>query len=141
MDEITLPHETKIVVVVRNDLETWQKLNVASFLAGGLAGADPSLVGEPYRDATGSVYHPLMRQPILIYAGSLDDLRLVHRRAMDRDVRLAIYTKELFATSNDVANRNVVEAVERDDLNLVGLAFHTERRVADKIVKGLKWHA
>jgi len=31
--------DTKIAVVVRTDLEVWQKLNVASFLAGGVAAA------------------------------------------------------------------------------------------------------
>ena len=29
--------DTKIAVVIRSDLEPWQKLNVASFLAGGIA--------------------------------------------------------------------------------------------------------
>ena len=28
--------DTKIAVVIRTDLEPWQKLNVASFLAGGI---------------------------------------------------------------------------------------------------------
>jgi hypothetical protein len=34
--------ETKIAVVIRTDLEAWQKLNVASFLAGGIAAAFPN---------------------------------------------------------------------------------------------------
>ena len=29
--------DTKIAVIIRTDLEPWQKLNVASFLAGGIA--------------------------------------------------------------------------------------------------------
>jgi hypothetical protein len=29
--------DTKIAVIIRTDLEAWQKLNVASFLAGGIA--------------------------------------------------------------------------------------------------------
>ena len=28
--------DTKIAVIIRTDLEAWQKLNVASFLAGGI---------------------------------------------------------------------------------------------------------
>ena len=28
--------DTKIAIVIRTDLEAWQKLNVASFLAGGI---------------------------------------------------------------------------------------------------------
>lgn len=31
--------DTKIAVVIRNDLEAWQKLNVASFLTSGVAAA------------------------------------------------------------------------------------------------------
>jgi hypothetical protein len=30
--------DTKIAIVIRADLEAWQKLNVASFLASGVAG-------------------------------------------------------------------------------------------------------
>ncbi|TJW71467.1 DUF2000 family protein, partial [Neisseria gonorrhoeae] len=33
--------DTKIAVVIRTDLEVWQKLNVASFLAGGIAASFP----------------------------------------------------------------------------------------------------
>ncbi len=39
--------DTKIAVVIRTDLEPWQKLNVASFLAGGIAAAFPECIGEP----------------------------------------------------------------------------------------------
>ena len=38
--------DTKIAIVVRDDLATWQKLNVAAFLTSGVTGADPSLLGE-----------------------------------------------------------------------------------------------
>ena len=31
-----MQYDTKIAVVIRTDLEVWQKLNVAAFLAGGL---------------------------------------------------------------------------------------------------------
>ncbi|MGE4352292.1 MAG: DUF2000 family protein [Bdellovibrionales bacterium] len=136
----TVRPESKIIVIVREDLAVWQKLNIACFLAGGLGGADPQLVGQPYQDASGTLYHPLIRQPILIYAGTGEELRLAHRRALDREVRVAVYTMELFATSNDDDNRKAVRDVVCDTLDLVGLAFHTDRRLADKIVKGLKWH-
>ena len=43
--------DTKIAVIIRTDLEPWQKLNVASFLAGGIAAAFPECIGEPYGDA------------------------------------------------------------------------------------------
>jgi hypothetical protein len=43
---------------LRSDLEMWQKLNVAAFLAGGVAAAFPSCIGEPYADGSGTHYHP-----------------------------------------------------------------------------------
>ena len=43
--------DTKIAVVIRTDLEPWQKLNVAAFLAGGIAAAFPECIGDPTRTA------------------------------------------------------------------------------------------
>ena len=59
--------DTKIAVVIRTDLEAWQKLNVAAFLAGGIAAAFPECIGEPYEDGSGTKYLSLIGQPILIY--------------------------------------------------------------------------
>jgi len=52
--------DTKIAVVVREDLATWQKLNVVAFLTSGVVGASPGLLGEPYEDAAGNLYNPLL---------------------------------------------------------------------------------
>jgi hypothetical protein len=133
-------YDTKIAIVVRDDLATWQKLNVASFLAGGLVGAAPELAGEPYRDASGRFYGPLIRQPVLIFAASAAELTSVLQRAQQRGVRPHLYTKELFATGNDIDNRAAVAAVATDALDLVGLGLHAERKEIDKITKGLKLH-
>lgn len=133
-------YDTKIALVVRDDLATWQKLNVASFLAGGLVGASPELAGEPYQDASGRFYGPLIRQPVLIFAASAAELINVLQRAQQRGVRPHLYTKELFATGNDVDNRAAVAAVTTGALDLVGLGLHAERKEIDKIIKGLKLH-
>jgi hypothetical protein len=50
---------TKLVVVLRDDLPVWQKLNATLFLVSGIAGTDPSTVGEPYEDASGTRYLPM----------------------------------------------------------------------------------
>lgn len=133
-------YDTKIAIVVRDDLATWQKLNVASFLAGGLVGTSPELAGEPYEDASGRFYGPLIRQPVLIFAASAAELTSVLQRAQQRGVRPHLYTKDLFATGNDVDNRAAVAAVATDALDLVGLGLHAERKEIDKIIKGLKLH-
>ncbi len=52
--------DTKVALVIRHDLEAWQKLNVAAFLASGIAAAFPECVGEPYADKSGTRYHALI---------------------------------------------------------------------------------
>ncbi len=133
--------DTKIAVVIRTDLEMWQKLNVASFLAGGLAATFPECIGEPYEDGSGTRYLALIGQPILIYGADRLALSRALERALARDVTPAIYTEDMFKTTHDAANRAVVKAVVRADLNLVGLAMRAERKVIDKIVDGLKFHS
>jgi hypothetical protein len=53
-EERCVQFDTKIAAVVRTDLEPWQKLNVASFLAGGIAAAFPDWIGEAYEDGSGT---------------------------------------------------------------------------------------
>ena len=76
--------DTKIAVVVRTDLEPWQKLNVASFLASGIAAAFPACIGDPYEDGSGTKYLPLIGQPILIYGADRAALSRALDRALDR---------------------------------------------------------
>ena len=132
--------DTKIAIVIRSDLEAWQKLNVASFLAGGIAAGFPACIGDPYEDGSGTRYHALIGQPILIYGADRAALSRALDRALARDVTPAVYTEEMFKTTHDAANRAVVKAVARAELNLVGLAFRAERKVIDKVVDGLKFH-
>ena len=133
--------DTKIAVVVRSDLEVWQKLNVACFLAGGIAAAFPGCIGDPYEDGSGTKYLALIGQPILIYGADRAALSRAMERALARDVTPALYTEDMFKTTHDAANREVVKAVARADLNLVGIAMRAERKVIDKIVDGLKFHS
>jgi hypothetical protein len=129
--------DTKIALVIRTDLEAWQKLNVAAFLAGGIAAAFPECIGEVYEDRSGTKYLSLIGQPILIYGADRPALA----RALARNVKPAVYTEDMFKTTHDAANREVVRAVIRAELNLVGLAMRAERKVIDKIVDGLKFHS
>ena len=129
--------DTKIAVVIRTDIEAWQKLNVASFLTSGIAAAFPECIGEPYQDGSGTRYLSLIGQPILIYGADRPALT----RALARGVKPAVYTEDMFKTTHDAANREVVKAVIRAELNLVGLAMRAERKVIDKIVDGLKFHS
>jgi hypothetical protein len=132
--------DTKIAVLLRDDLQGWQRLNVTAFLVSGLAGTDPELIGEPYRDADGTRYLPMFRQPVLVFAGSKEALTAAHSRALSRGVPLAVFTSDLFSTGNDRDNRAAVRAVPLAELDLVGLAVHGPRNAVDKILKGARLH-
>lgn len=91
--------DTKIAVVIRTDLQTWQKLNVASFLTSGIAAAFPDCIGEAYEDASGTKYHALIGQPILIYGADGPALSRALDRALTRNVAPAVYTEDMFKTT------------------------------------------
>ncbi|WP_290857794.1 DUF2000 domain-containing protein [Hamadaea sp.] len=132
--------DTKIAVLLRDDLATWQRLNVTAFLVSGVAANDPALIGEPYADADGTAYLPMFRQPVMVYAGDAVVLTQAHERALERGLAITVFTEELFKTGDDVDNRAAVAAVPRAELNLVGIALHGPRSVVDKICKGAALH-
>jgi hypothetical protein len=132
--------DTKISILLRDDLESWQRLNVCAFLASGVAAANPSLIGEPYQDADGTAYLAMFRQPVLVLAGSRELLSLAHQRALTRGLSLSVFTADLFATGHDRANRAAVRAVPTDRLDLVGIAVHGPRTAVDKVFKGARMH-
>ena len=131
--------DTKIALVIRGDLESWQKVNVAAFLSSGIAAQSPECIGEPYEDGSGTAYASLFAQPVLVYGADSAGLTRALDRALSRGVTPAVYIKEMFVTNNDVDNRAVVKAVERTELDLVGVAFRAERKTVDKIVDKLKF--
>jgi hypothetical protein len=133
--------DTKLAVVLLDDLAVWQKANVTAFLVSGIAGGDPSTVGDPYVDGSGNEYLPMFRQPVLVFAADAAGMRRAYERAVAREVtQLAIYTRELFATGHDVANRAAVAAVPGEELDLVGIALRADRKVVDKVLDKLKPH-
>ena len=130
--------DTKIAIVLRDDLAGWQKANVTAFLVSGIAATVDGVVGEPYRDGSGNDYLPMFRQPVLVFGGDRAAIRRAYERAMQRDVELAVFTHDLFSTSHDEANRAAVAAVAEADLDLVGIAFRAERKTVDKVVDRLR---
>jgi hypothetical protein len=132
--------DTKIAIAVRDDLEIWQKLNVTAFLAAAIAAGADGVIGEPYEDASGRKYLPMLAEPVLVFAGSGEQLRAAYERGVAREVPLAIFTEELFGTGNDVDNRAAVAVVPSAELRLVGLALYDHRRVVDKVLSGFRLH-
>lgn len=133
--------DTKFAVVLREDLEVWQKLNVTAFLSGGVIGQKPELIGEAYRDAAGNVYNALSVQPIIVLAADGATLSKIHGRALERDVSASVYIEEMFVTGHDAANRAVFSDFGPQEAKIVGIALHADRKTVDRITKGARLHA
>jgi hypothetical protein len=132
---------TKAAVVVRDDLESWQRLNVTGFLVSGLvSAAEPEAIGAVYEDGNGEMYLPLLVQPLLVFEASVQQLQRARARAAARGVRVAIYTEQMFSTGNDADNRAAVRAVPTEELDIVGIGIRANHRDADAVLRGLARH-
>ena len=132
--------DTKIALLLREDLEPWQRLNVTAFLVSGLGSQVPEVIGDPYEDADGVSYLPMFRQPVLVFEGGKETLKAAHARALARALPRAVFTADLFTTGNDRDHRAAVRAVPTAELDLVGLAVYGPRNGVDKLLKGARMH-
>ncbi len=133
--------DTKVAVAVREDLAAWQRLNVTAFLISGVVAASgPGVVGEDYIDGDGNRYLPLLVQPVLVFEASAAKLRTVRDRAARREVPVALYTADMFATGHDAANRAAVRAVATEALDIVGIGLRAPHKDADAVLRGLARH-
>ena len=132
--------DTKVAILVREDLAVWQKLNVTAFVATGIASGAPEAVGEMYVDASGRSHARLLGQPILIFAASSETLRRAYGQAIQRGLARAPYVRAMFETGHDAANRAAFLAESVDAPDLVGLALRGPRKDVDKAIKGAVLH-
>ncbi|MEZ5932505.1 MAG: DUF2000 family protein [Alphaproteobacteria bacterium] len=133
--------ETKIAIVIRQDLAMWQKLNVTAFLTSGIVGAHDGLIGEAYEDADGNAYNALAIQPMIVLSTDSEGMSKVYRRAMDRGTRLSLYIEDMFKTGHDAANRAAVRQYRPDEMSIVGVAMRDDKKTIDKITKGARMHS
>ncbi|MFG2794774.1 DUF2000 family protein [Streptomyces sp. NPDC048419] len=139
-DDAPIRFDTKITVLLREDLEPWQRLNVTAFLVSGLGSQIPEVIGEPYEDADGVQYLPMFRQPVLVFEGTKETLKSAHAKALSRALPRSVFTSDLFTTGNDRDNRAAVRTVGTDGLDLVGLAVYGPKNAVDKVIKGARMH-
>jgi hypothetical protein len=137
---LTLPTDWKIAVAVRDDLETWQKVNLTAFVVSGLGPEHPELMGEPYVDGSGRAELAKFGIPVLVYAGDGHGVRRAFLRAVGRDLSVSVYTNDLFTTGNDVDNRAAIVSVPTEELDVAGFAVAGERKQVDKVFDKLKFH-
>ena len=134
------PAGWKIAVAVREDLATWQKLNLAAFVVSGIGSRHPALIGEPYVDGSGRDELPKFALPVLIYAGDGPAVRRAFLRAVERQLAVSVYTDELFTTGNDIDNRAVIADVETTELSVAGFGVAGDRKQVDKVFDKLRFH-
>jgi hypothetical protein len=139
-DDTPVRFDNKIAVLLRDDLLSWQRLNVTAFLVSGLGTQAPEVIGDPYEDADGVRYLSMFRQPVLVFQGGKEMLQAAHGRAASRGLPLSVFTTDLFDTGNDRDNRAAVRAVPTAQLDLVGLATYGPRNAVDKVLKGASMH-
>jgi hypothetical protein len=132
--------DTKVALIVRNDLATWQRLNVTAFLATGVAASAPEAIGEPYVDALGRRYAPMLGQPMMVFEADLAGLQGAHRKGLENDLTLVPYVHAMFSTGHDEANRSAFLAEDAERPDLVGLALRGPKKAVDKAIKGLSLH-
>ena len=137
---LTPPFASKIAVVVRDDLEAWQRLNVTAFLISAVSAAHPELIGADYEDADGQRYQPMLGGPVLVFEGTGERLAAARSRAVQRGMPVAVYTSDMFTTGHDVDNRAAVRAVAGAELDLVGIGLHGPKNAVDKVIKGTRLH-
>ena len=132
--------DTKIVIILRDNLMAWQELNITAFLMSGIIAQNPRLIGEPYQDRAGNLYNPMSIQPVVVLTGDQAVLANAHRRCFDQEIVASAYIEEMFSTGHDAANRAVFAQFSPEDAKLVGIGFRAPKKIADKISKGAKMH-
>jgi hypothetical protein len=132
--------DTKVAILVHQDLAVWQKLNVTAFLATGIAGAVPQAMGEPYEDAAGRLHARLLGQPILVFAATTEVLQRAWQQSLQRGLDRSAYVRRMFETGHDEANRAVFKAEPANAPDLVGIALHGPKKDVDKATKGAVLH-
>ena len=119
--------------LARDDLATWQKLNVTAFLISGITAANSDLIGEEYVDKAGNLHLPMSRQPMIVLTGADNILRNARNRANHRGIPTVAYIQEMFSTGHDEANRAVFSEHMPNEDNTVGIALLADKKTVDKI--------
>lgn len=137
-----MSYDHKIAIIIKQQLQDWQKLNVTAFLASSVAIQFPETHGYKFTNASGSTYLPFIKHPILIYkAENEEELKRAFSRAKERGLAIGIYTEPLFATKNEDENHREMEKWGDDDQTLVGIIIYGENNKVNKALDKLKFHS
>ena len=134
-------YDNKVAMVILGDLQDWQKLNVAAFLASSVAVKFPETHGRPFVTSSKTEYLPFIKHPVLIYkAENPEQIKKAFVRAKERSLQIGIYTRPLFATKNEDQNLEEIAKYPDEEQDLVGIVIYGENKSVDKALKDLKFH-
>jgi hypothetical protein len=134
-------HNNKIAIILRDDLKTWQKLNVTAFLASSVAIEFPELHGQHLVTASGNTYLPFLKQPMLVYkANDSEQIKRAFNRAKERELQIGIYSYPLFATMTEEDNLKETASHTDEEQDLVGIIIYGDNKKVNKAIDGLKFH-
>ncbi|MDC2981520.1 DUF2000 family protein [SAR116 cluster bacterium] len=130
--------DTKIAIIIREDLATWQKLNVTAFQMSGITGANPGIVGKTHQDRGGKRQLAMSVQPVIVLAGTANVLTNIRNCINDTRVDTVGYIEEMFSTGHDEASRAIFAEHDATEANTVGIALRADKKIVDKITKGAR---
>jgi hypothetical protein len=134
----TEPVQSRIALVLREDLLTWQRLNVTAFLSSSLTA--PPVLGETYWDANGRGYGQMFAQPVMVFEASADVLKNALLTALAEKMVVRVFPDVLFTTGNDADNRAAFAKLAPQDMSVAGLALLGGRNRISKLLSGARKH-
>ena len=133
------PHfDTKIAIVLRDDLLSWQELNVTAFLASAVASHFPETMGKDFVDGSEIRYLGIFRQPVMIFQSN--ELKRLYHAAREKGLHVSLYTKDIFSTQGN-QNLEAIAKHPEGEHDYVGLIFYGKKKHVDTVLKGQKLHS
>ena len=137
----TEPVQSRLALVLRDDLLTWQRLNVTAFLSSSIA-ANPQSppMGGTYVDALGRNYGEMFAQPVMVFEANAQVLQSALLTALDENMVVRVFPDVLFTTGNDADNRAAFMKLAPREMAVAGLALLGGRNRISKLLAGARKH-
>jgi hypothetical protein len=135
------PVQSRLAIVLRQELLTWQRLNVTAFLSSSIAvNTEPSAMGETYVDASGRGYGEMFAQPVMVFEASAEVLKGAYLAALEEKMIVRVFPDVLFTTGNDADNRAAFAKLAPAQMSVAGLALLGGRNRISKLLSGARKH-
>ncbi len=130
--------ESKLVIVVRDDLPAAQAANAAAVLGLALGGRLTGSVAPDSPDASGALHAGLNPHPVPTLVATSEELQDLHDRALLLEDAVVVGFNEVARRSRTYAEYvEALAAAHPDDIDFVGLAILGPRNQVTKLTKRL----